>query len=90
MARRIGTGQGGKSMQDRELANKVRTRALADLLLILNEDKRVEKWSEYKKRIIEKMSVAILPRLNEHAGEGGGAIKTETVITGMQIIRDGN
>lgn len=74
MAKRSGTGQGGKSMQDRELASKVRTKVLTDLLLVLDEDPKVEAWSDLKKKVIEKMSTSILPRLNEVSGPDGGNI----------------
>lgn len=74
-----GTGQGGKSYQDRQLASKVRTRALNDLFTVLSDDKKsmakVAKWSDYKKRVLEKLSSSILPRLNEHTGPGGGVLQ---------------
>lgn len=79
MAKRSGTGQGGKSFQDRELAARVRTRALTDILTVLSDDKKsvekVAKWSDYKKHVLEKLAGSILPRLNEHAGEGGGPVE---------------
>ncbi len=75
MARQTsGTGQGGKSFQDRELASRVRTKALEDIKLILDGDEAVEQWSDLKKQMLLKMSTTILPRLNEHTGEGGEAI----------------
>lgn len=66
-----GTGKGGKSFQDRELAAKVRTKALEDVLLILDEDPKVENWSDYKKQVLLKMSTTLLPRLQEHSGADG-------------------
>lgn len=78
-----GTSKGGKSFQDRELAAKVRTRALNDLFLVLSDDKKsrekVARWSVYKQRILEKLSGSILPRLNEVAGEGGGPVQITVV-----------
>lgn len=74
-----GTGKGGKSFQDRELAARVRTKTLNDLLLVLSDDKKslakVAKWSDYKKRVLEKLSGSILPRLNEHSGADGAPLK---------------
>jgi len=69
------TGQGGKSFQDRELASKVRSKALNDINLILNDDPSVEKWSELKKQTLLKMSTTLLPRLNEHTGGDGEPLK---------------
>lgn len=78
----IGTGKGGRSFQDRELAAKVRSQALNDILLVLSDDPKVENWSEYKKRMLERLSGSILPRLNEHSGEDGNPIQ----LTGVEII----
>lgn len=66
-----GTGKGGKSFQDRELAATVRSKALHDLFAVLSDDPRVDQWSEYKKRIVEKLAGTVLPRLNEHSGADG-------------------
>lgn len=82
MAKRSGTGQGGKTLNDRKLAASVRTKALQDLLLVLNDDVDVAEWSDYKKTILAKLSPSLLPRLNEHTGEDGDAIK----IQGVEII----
>lgn len=76
MAKRSGTGQGGKSFQDRELASKVRTQALNDIYLVLLEDKKVSKFSDYKKQLLLKMSASLLPRLNEHTGADGQELPT--------------
>jgi hypothetical protein len=70
-----GTGQGGKSLQDRALAAKVRTKGLQELYLILNDSPKVKKWSPAKLQTIQRLAPSLLPRLNEHTGEGGGALK---------------
>jgi hypothetical protein len=76
MARKgSGTGQGGKSFQDRKLAADVRTQGLKDVQSVLKGNKSVEKWSEYKKQLVLRLVTTLLPRLNEHTGEDGGAIK---------------
>lgn len=71
----IGTGRGGKSFQDREKAAKVRGQALDAILLVLTDDPAVEQWSDYKKKIVERLSSSILPRLNEHTGTDGAPMK---------------
>lgn len=74
MAVMNGTGRIGKSFQDRELAARVRTRAMEEIELILNEDPKTEKWSDLKKNLLLKMSSSLLPRLNEHSGPEGSPI----------------
>ena len=66
MAIRSGTGQGGKSMQDREQAARVRT-------LALNEIEKILKKPSHKLygAVIIKLAGAVLPRLNEHSGPDG-------------------
>lgn len=70
-----GTGQGGKNFQDRQLAAKVRSKALEDILLVLQDDKKVESFSEYKKQMLSSLAKSILPRLNEHTGNDGEPLK---------------
>lgn len=71
-----GTGIGGKSFQDRELAARVRTLALNQVWSVLNERKlRGEDTGlEYHKALLMKMAGTILPRLQEHSGADGGAL----------------
>ena len=72
----IGNGQGGKSMQDRELAARVRT-------LTLNEIEKVLKNRKNKLYgpVLVKLAGTVLPRLNEHTGKDGEAIE----IAGVDI-----
>ena len=58
---------GGKSLNDRKLAAKVRTLALTEIQEILLQ----EGLTEMKKQILLKLAPSILPRLNEHTGEDG-------------------
>lgn len=88
MAKSNGTGQGGKSFQDRELAARVRTLALNEIEHILKKFGYTEskgKISAQDKRlydtVVANLSKTILPRLNEHTGEDGGPI----AITGVEI-----
>lgn len=74
-----GTGQGGKSLNDRKLAAAVRTQALKDVRAVLEGSPQVEKWSDYKKQMLLKLSASILPRLNEHTGEDGDPIQLQGV-----------
>lgn len=79
MAKMNGTGQGGKSFQDRQLAAEVRTKAIQELKLVLSDDKKVEKWSEYKRQMLLRLAPALLPRLNEVSGENGDPIVIKLV-----------
>ena len=70
--------QGGKSYNDRLKSAQVRTKVLDAILLVYNgkEDKLTQKQWELTLR----MGTTVLPRLNEHMGEGGGPI-----IAGVEI-----
>jgi len=46
MAVTNGTGQGGRSFQDRELAAKVRTQALNDIYAVLTDEEAVSSLQE--------------------------------------------
>lgn len=83
MAKGSGTGQGGKTLQDRELAAKVRTKGLNELMLILNDDEKTEKWSDLKKATMQRLAPTLLPRINENTGPNGGPM--EVTITGVDI-----
>jgi hypothetical protein len=62
---------GGKTLQDRELAAAVRNLALGEIKAILEQ----KKMSQLKQQVILRLASSVLPRLNEHSGEGGGAIQ---------------
>ncbi len=67
-------------MNDRELASKVRTKALNDIHAVLEGDEAVTaQWSDYKKSMLMTLAKSILPRLNEHTGNDGGAIEIKGV-----------
>ena len=71
MARKgSGTGQGGKSFQDRQLAAEVRTLGLQAIKKVLEG-----KQSEFRKQVILRLAGSLLPRLNEHTGEDGGPVE---------------
>lgn len=82
-----GTGQGGKSMQDRELAAKVRTLALEEVYKVLKKGK-----GELYNAVLIKLSGTILPRLNEHSGPDGKELPvpifqlSETAKVGESVI----
>lgn len=72
MARKtLGNGQGGKSLNDRKLAAEVRTLTLKELKGVL----RQKGMTEMKKQILLRLASTVLPRLNEHTGEDGSALK---------------
>lgn len=61
-------GVGGKPFYDRKLAGDLRTKALEELLLVVNDDPKADKFSDFKKDILLKLAGNVLPRLNEHSG----------------------
>ena len=63
--------KGGKPFYDRQQAGNVRTKALEDVQLILNDDPICETWSDLKKQMLLKLSTNLLPRLQEVSGEDG-------------------
>lgn len=69
MANGNGTGQGGKSFQDRELAARVRT-------LTLNNCEKALKKGKGKlyEAVLLRLAGSVLPRLNEHSGADGGPV----------------
>ena len=69
MAKRSGTGQGGKSMQDRELAARVRKLTLLEIEKALKG-----KNKEFKQQVILRLASSILPRLTEMSGPDGKPI----------------
>ena len=64
-----GTGQGGKSMQDRELAARVRSLALSEIEKVLKRKK-----GKLYEAVLIKLAGTVLPRLNEHSGPEGTPI----------------
>lgn len=76
-----GIGKGGKSFQDRELAAKVRTLSLQKMKDVLEGVGKLGKDINFQKAVILKLAGTVLPRLNEHSGEGGGEIPVGITIT---------
>lgn len=70
-------GQKGRSFNDRELAGEVRTLTLTEIKKALTGTDE-----DFKKQLLLRLSGSILPRLNEHTGENGGAIQ----FTGVDIV----
>jgi hypothetical protein len=56
---------------DRLLASEVRSLTLKEIRKVLQEDYTD---IEFKKAVILKLASTVLPRINEHTGEEGGAI----------------
>lgn len=81
MAEKSGTGQGGKSFQDREMAAKVRRLSLERLKEILEGTGKYSKDKNFQKAVILKLAGTVLPRLNEHAGPDNGSIPIGIKIT---------
>lgn len=71
--------KGGQSLNDRRLAAEVRTlslKKLRNILLSLDEPSTTKEDKDYAKRILEKLTPSLLPRLNEHTGEDGKELPT--------------
>ncbi len=64
-----GTGKGGKSFQDRELAARVRTLTMERCEKVLSKGK-----GRLYEAILLRLAGQILPRINEHSGPEGGPI----------------
>ena len=73
MAQSNGTGVGGKSFQDRQLAADVRKLVLSEIKEIIEDKKYKDKI--FRKAVILKLTGQILPRLNELTGDDGGPVK---------------
>ena len=67
MAVTNGTGQGGKTFEERELASRVRTLALHEIEKAL-KNKRNKKLYE---AVLIRLAGTVLPRLNEITGRDG-------------------
>ena len=67
---------GGKSLNDRILASEVRNLTLKKIKALLEMPEVKMKQDDYElyKAVLIKLSGTVLPRLNEHTGEDGGAI----------------
>ena len=75
----------GKNFQDRERSARVRNLALDEIEGILTGKKRVSK--RFKEAMILKLAGTVLPRLNEHTGEGGGPVQFTIVKYGDASIQ---
>lgn len=60
-------GKGGKSLNDRELAARVRTLALKEIERALKNKKNKRLYEA----ILIRLAGSVLPRLNEHTGADG-------------------
>jgi len=69
-----GTGKGGKSFQDRELAARVRSLTLQEC-----EKALLKKKGKLYQAVLLKLAGTVLPRLNEHTGEGGGPVEVGVI-----------
>lgn len=61
----------GVTASDRELGAEVRRMSLKKVRKILSDDYEDK---DYQKAVLLKLVPTLLPRLNEHSGEGGEAI----------------
>lgn len=68
-------GGHGVSLNDRVLAAEVRRLALSDIKKVLEEPE----MTPFKVQVLLKLAPSILPRLNEHTGEGGEPIEQRII-----------
>lgn len=66
---------------DLTITKEVRTKALGDILEVLNETESSKKFSDFKKQMLLRLAVTVLPRVNEHSGIDGSPIQ----ISGVEI-----
>jgi hypothetical protein len=73
----IGTGKGGKSFQDRQLAAEVRTLTLEKIkaLFTMPRVDMNDHDAQLHDRVLERLAGTVLPRINEVTGEDGGPIE---------------
>jgi hypothetical protein len=64
-----GTGQGGKTYNERQLAARVHNLALSEIEKVLKRRK-----GKLYEAVLIKFAGSVLPRLNEHGGDDGGPI----------------
>ena len=83
MARSFGNGQGGKSLQDRELGAEVRQLTLQECRKYLKRGK-----GKMYEAVLLKLAGQVLPRLNEHTGEGGKDLFPEPI--GKYVLETNN
>jgi hypothetical protein len=66
---------GGKSLQERALAARVRSLALKEIETVLKGEFPGDEDQEFYKAVLLKLAGTVLPRLNEVTGEGGEPIQ---------------
>lgn len=49
---------------DQEKVKQLRGALIEDSIAVFNNDKSVEKWSDYRKKLLERYAPYVLPRLN--------------------------
>lgn len=74
----------GIPSNDRELGARVRRLTLKQIeKILLGTDEA------YKKEVIMKLAPSILPRINEHSGEGGEPMKITIEVAGSIANKNG-
>jgi len=59
---------------DQDKVTQLRMQVIEDSLAVFANDKKVEKWSQYRKDLLMKYASRVLPVLNEISGREGGEL----------------
>jgi hypothetical protein len=64
-------------INDKKLAAQVRSLALQEIRDVLVGEHPFHKDVQFCKQLLLKLAGTVLPRLNEHSGEGGGPVQMQ-------------
>ncbi len=59
---------------DQDKVTALRMQVIEDSLAVFADDKKVEKWSQYRKDLLMKYASRVLPVLQEVSGRDGGGL----------------
>lgn len=69
-----------KTTYDSTIVKEVRNQALGDILEVLKETDKAKKFGDFKKQMLLKLALTVLPRVNEHSGPDGTPIPLLNVL----------
>jgi hypothetical protein len=62
---------------DQDKVTQLRMQVIEDSLAVFNNEKKVEKWSQYRKDLLMKYAPRVLPVLQELSGRDGGELNIQ-------------